>query len=321
MTPPLTVLILARNAERYMPAAIDSVFAQTFTDFEILVVYDDSTDRTMELLEAYQKQDPRFRWIQGRNEGLAAARALGLQSCRTPWVALLDTDDLWEPRKTEVQMAVLRENPDLAAIASWGWYVGPRGIRSGKHTLGPLSRAEWSERRARGIAFVLLTSSVILAREPAVRCLEPRPSINAAEDALLFTRLAALGPIVTVPERLATYRVHPAGVSAALHRRQRMLLRWIDHNLARELAGSPWISEQDFEAAEAARGWFARLRTSRRDFAARIYRTGAAWLADRRHLRGCLTLLLALVVSPGIVLRKLRNQIFSSGPRHAGRSA
>ena len=89
----------AFNVASYVAASIESVLAQDWADFELIVVDDASTDGTREILQEYAARDPRVRlFMKDRNEGLAEARNLGIVKARGEWVTFLDTDDLFDPR-------------------------------------------------------------------------------------------------------------------------------------------------------------------------------------------------------------------------------
>jgi glycosyltransferase involved in cell wall biosynthesis len=122
--PPLiSVVIPAYNAERYVLQAIDSVVRQSHAAFEILVIDDGSTDRSGEVARSYP--DSRVRVVRQPNAGPAAARNHGVQLARGELLAFLDADDLWEPRKLELQWEALRAAP-IPAMA-FGDLVEVRG--------------------------------------------------------------------------------------------------------------------------------------------------------------------------------------------------
>lgn len=105
--PEISVLMPAYNAERYIEAAIRSLEEQTVENWELIVVDDCSTDGTAQLLRRLAAEDPRIRPIfSAENRGAAASRNLALEQCRGSYVALLDADDLWRPRKLERQLAL-----------------------------------------------------------------------------------------------------------------------------------------------------------------------------------------------------------------------
>jgi glycosyltransferase involved in cell wall biosynthesis len=110
--PLISVVIPAYNAEQFVGEAIQSVLDQTYEIAEIIVVDDGSSDRTAEVAAAF----PRTRVIRRQNGGPGAARNTGIHAATSEWIALLDSDDLWVPRKTEIQLECMA--PDVGVIHS-----------------------------------------------------------------------------------------------------------------------------------------------------------------------------------------------------------
>lgn len=108
--PKVTVIIPAYNAEKFIEQTIDSVLAQTFQDFEIIVINDGSNDKTAEIVNSYGFS---VRCIQTTNGGVSRARNLGINNALGEYIAFLDSDDLWEPTKLEKQVVLLDENPNI----------------------------------------------------------------------------------------------------------------------------------------------------------------------------------------------------------------
>jgi glycosyltransferase involved in cell wall biosynthesis len=117
----------AYNVAPYVGAAIRSALAQTFTDFELIVVDDGSKDTTADIVKAATREDRRVRLVQHANRGLAGARNTALRAARGEMFALLDSDDIWEPEFLEAQLRVLQARPDVDIVTGNGWYLdGPR---------------------------------------------------------------------------------------------------------------------------------------------------------------------------------------------------
>src|SRR6476620_2025348 len=106
-TPTVSVITPAFNAGRYLEHTLESAIRQTFTDFEVLVVNDGSTDQTRQIADRYAAKDPRVRVIHQNNGGIAAARNAALAVARGRYCALLDSDDLWFPSYLEEQLNIL----------------------------------------------------------------------------------------------------------------------------------------------------------------------------------------------------------------------
>ena len=124
--PRITVIIPTYNRAHMVGRAIRSVLAQTFRDFELIVVDDGSTDRTDEMLRALH--DPRIRHLRHEvNRGAQAARNTGLDAVRGEYISFLDSDDEWRPQKLEQQMELFARNPhglrNLGVVLTGSQYV------------------------------------------------------------------------------------------------------------------------------------------------------------------------------------------------------
>src|SRR5260370_27731856 len=118
MTMPLvTVAICMHNGSRYITQTLESVFSQTFEDFEIVIVNDGSTDDSVDLISR-SFRDSRIRLVHQRKQTLRVARPAVVAHARGEFIAFLDHDDLWLPAKLQEQVAVARLNPETALVFS-----------------------------------------------------------------------------------------------------------------------------------------------------------------------------------------------------------
>jgi glycosyltransferase involved in cell wall biosynthesis len=140
--PRVSVIIPAYNSARYLLDAIDSVFAQTYKDLEVIVIDDGSTDNTKEILEPYMD---RIIFLQQANSGPSKARNLGIQRSSGEYLAFLDADDIWYPEKMERQIGMFLENPQYMLVHSNAlvkaednsqpdkfWFDSKKRVKSGK---------------------------------------------------------------------------------------------------------------------------------------------------------------------------------------------
>jgi teichuronic acid biosynthesis glycosyltransferase TuaG len=121
-TPPVvTVIMPAYNVERFIGQAIDSVRNQTFTDWQLLVLDDGSRDGTCDVVQKRAEEDSRIRLLRNeQNMGVAKTRNRGFELCTSPYVALLDSDDVWHPAKLERQLEVMRATGADVCYTSYG---------------------------------------------------------------------------------------------------------------------------------------------------------------------------------------------------------
>lgn len=108
--PTVSVVIPTYNRAKYVTETIDSVLSQSYTDYEIIVVDDGSTDNTREALAPYMD---RIRYIHQQNSGVSAARNRGIKAARGKWIAFLDSDDIWLPEKLAVQIKDISKYPGV----------------------------------------------------------------------------------------------------------------------------------------------------------------------------------------------------------------
>ncbi len=115
----VSVIIPAYNGDRYIGEAIDSILAQTYRDYEIIVADDGSTDNTRQVVKQYGNQ---IQYLSQINQGVAASRNLGLKASQGEYIAFLDQDDIFLPHKLASQVALLKQNPSLGMVNS-GWQI------------------------------------------------------------------------------------------------------------------------------------------------------------------------------------------------------
>ena len=120
----VSVVIPTYNRIKQLPIALNSVLSQTRSVTEILVVDDGSTDNTVENLSPKYKT---VTFLRQKNEGVSSARNAGIKAAKSPWIALLDSDDQWMPDKIEKQIHCLSENNEIKAC-----HTGEKWIRKGK---------------------------------------------------------------------------------------------------------------------------------------------------------------------------------------------
>jgi cellulose synthase/poly-beta-1,6-N-acetylglucosamine synthase-like glycosyltransferase len=210
-----TVVMPAYNTSRYIAEAVESVLAQTRGDFELFVVDDGSTDETAAVVARYLARDSRIRLISQSNQGIGAARNTAIAAARTPWVALLDSDDYWFPTYLAEQLAILEARPDVDVLSANALNVG-----------GPLDGRPYKEGfRAPGLVELSLLD--LIRQEDAVCILSVirkemfdrlggfDATLRGSEDYDLWLRAASSGyRIAFNPKALGGYRRRADSVSA-----------------------------------------------------------------------------------------------------------
>jgi glycosyltransferase involved in cell wall biosynthesis len=123
-SPAVTIITPAYNAQEYLEEAVGSALAQTFGDFELLVIDDGSTDRTLDIAKHLAQQDPRVHALATEHVGVSAARNAGMRRARGAYVALLDSDDTWFPDFLAAQLAVFERFPATGVVSGNALSIG-----------------------------------------------------------------------------------------------------------------------------------------------------------------------------------------------------
>lgn len=208
--PKVSVIIPTYNHRDYVLATLESVFAQTFTDYEVIVVNDGSPDDTAEVLKPYVKSG-RIRYIEQRNQGQAAARNRGLGEASGEFFALLDDDDVWPADKLDWQVSYLTERKSCSVVGGRMQYIDHSGAAGapGKDLEGCVHFRDLF------LSNPFASPGQTLVRGTAIRSVGGfDESIRGADDLDLWMRLALVGGEIHAVSRLALwYRIHDANAS------------------------------------------------------------------------------------------------------------
>ncbi|OAI50974.1 hypothetical protein AYO44_05285 [Planctomycetaceae bacterium SCGC AG-212-F19] len=208
--PLVSVVMSVYNGARYLPEAAESIQAQTFRDFEFVVVDDGSTDTTAALLDRYAQLDPRIRPLRQENQGLIRSLNRGVHASRGKYIARMDADDVALPDRLEKQVARLESQPELAVLGGAVRWLTSRGPHSGVHR-NPCDPGEAAGMLRRQSCLVHPT--VMMRRDVFCATGGYRQAFKDAEDYDLWLRMAATYPVANLPDTLLHYRVHDGQVS------------------------------------------------------------------------------------------------------------
>src|SRR3990172_86863 len=248
--PLVSVIIPFYNAEKFIQEAIDSVFAQTYGNWELLLVDDGSTDATSEIALRYAEQYPnKVRYLQheGRqNRGLSASRNRGISNAKGDFIAFLDADDVWVAHKVEEQVAILGAQPEAAAVYgpvqiwySWTGHTEDRQRDYMRKVGVQANTLIWPPRVLtlflREEIFVPTISAIMVRRKTVERIggFEESFWFNP-EDQVFLAKLCLNEPVFVASEWWCRYRQRPNSLSAIAEKTGRVhlgrlaLLCWLE---------------------------------------------------------------------------------------------
>jgi len=208
MSPLVSAVVVTYNKADVLGDSIRSILKQTYRPIEILVVDDGSTDGTADVVRSFGGQ---VRYIPKENGGTGSARNLGIQESRGEYVAFLDGDDLWLPRKIEAQMAAFEREPDLAAVQCGAYTVDNQLKILETRACHPRQDTLWDFLMFRNLP--AFASCVVIPKKILDRIGGFGMDLVILSDWDMVCRLARAGTLRSVPELLVLYRQYPSNQS------------------------------------------------------------------------------------------------------------
>lgn len=226
--PLVSIIVPTYNHQDYVQETLESIFSQTFHDYEVIVVNDGSPDNTRSVLLPYTKSG-RIRYIEQTNHGQAAARNHGLALSSGEFVAFLDDDDLWPSDKLEWQVDFLRKNPLVNAVGGRHLSAAPLYSPTTGDTRTELDVAalyRWAG---------FISPGAVLFRATCLREIGGfDPCLWGSDDYDLYLRVARVSPIVLVDRLALWYRLHESNASKQAGRLLHNVTKCLNSHLRQE---------------------------------------------------------------------------------------
>ena len=251
--PKVTVIIPTYNAIQYLPDAVGSALGQTFTDIEVVIINDGSSDHTEQWI--CQQTDPRLTLISQENQGKSAARNAGIIYTQGDYLAFLDADDCWEPTKLEKQVNCLDQNPQVGLVYTWTALADETGQSTGRIISSHAEGNVWKQ--------LLQDNILACGSTPMVRreCFEVvgmfADNLPLAQDWDMWIRIAATYPFAVIKEPLARYRHHPTNTSKKLKEMQKYNTLVLERALATTSEDLSALKAKAYNSLNLYLGWIA----------------------------------------------------------------
>ena len=213
----VSIIVPAYNSERFIAETIMSVRNQTYQSWEMIIVDDCSTDRTQEIVLAFQKDDPRIKYFRNEtNKGSAVSRNIALQNAEGKWIAFLDSDDIWHPKKLEKQIEFMRGNNCHFSYTNY-CEIDEQSMETGIFVSGPkvIDKVKMFAYCWPGCLTVMYDAEYIGLMNVA--------DLKINEEYALWIRIAKKANCYLLNENLAKYRRHSDSLSSKSYR---TLIKW-----------------------------------------------------------------------------------------------
>ncbi|MCL4338850.1 glycosyltransferase [Patescibacteria group bacterium] len=207
--PLVTVFMPVYNGQRYIRESVESILTQTFKDFELLIVDDASTDKSVRIIESFN--DTRIRLVKNKKHlGLAKIRQKGVDLAKGKYIAFLDCDDIALPQRLSKHVSYLDSHKEVYVAGSWVEIIDEQGKKTGqvwRHAESPeLIKAILLFRNC-------ISQSSVLLRKECFNAEHYRADNWPAPDYDLWIRLAGKFKMINIPAVLTYYRKHPQNMS------------------------------------------------------------------------------------------------------------
>ena len=240
--PLISVIVPVYNGEKTIRETIESALAQSFSDFELIVINDGSQDSTLDVLASIQ--DPRIKIFSYPNAGVSASRNRGFDQSSGEFIAFLDADDLWTSDKLEAQLTALQENPNAAVAYSWTNFIDETSQVS----------SHGSHRTVNGDAYADLLlfcflengSNPLIRRQALINIGSFDESLSPAEDWDMYLRLAAHYHFICVPFPQILYRVTTNSASSNVSKMETASLQVLERAYKQSPKSQQVLKKQSF---------------------------------------------------------------------------
>lgn len=203
----VSVIVPTYNRADFIAATLDSIRNQSYSNFEVLIIDDGSTDDTERIVDRFIKTDSRFKYYKQKNSERAIARKEGLKKAQGEYICFLDSDDLWYSHKLERQINLFEQDPELVCVYS--------AVNRIDHKGQSLKKAPRQHEGYSGnIYHKLLERNFIASPSPLIRkhyldkIGDQKTELIPYEDWDFWLRLSKLGKFYFIQEALADYRIH-----------------------------------------------------------------------------------------------------------------
>jgi len=240
MSPKISILLPVYNGEKYIKEAIESVWNQTFRDFELIVIDDGSNDKTPEILDGFR--DSRLvRLKHENNRGLAKALQTGLEIAQGIFITRMDADDISLPKRFENQIDYFMKYPKVGLVGTAAQTIDSRGCPISELKM-PISHEEifWKM----FFECSLIEGSMMYRREIAVKAGGYRQEFSCAADTDLSSRLVFLTRFANLPNPLYLYRSHSKSIMSQHWQTQNKLSATIRKDMMKKILNREILQEE-----------------------------------------------------------------------------
>jgi len=308
----LSVIMSVKNGEKFLHKAIDSILNQTFKNFEFIIINNDSSDNTQEILENFIKKNSRIKTLKNfNNETLYQARIKAIKEAKYEWCALMDADDECHPLRFQKQVDFINytEFENLAVVSTYGKYINKNSTIVANFFSGPKDINQFKNIFSNNDSFAIIDPSSIIKKDIFFK-IGGYLENNIAADLDFYYKIAEAGYLIqTIASPLYYYRIHGGGYGVKNTMKQCKATHLLNYNMRLRRSGKEEITEQHFNTNFWNKASY-RIPRKILDYSKTYYKISTRSFIEKKIFTFFLNIILAFLFSPRYVLKKIYQQLF-----------
>ena len=305
----ISVVMAVYNGEHYIRETIESVQAQTHSNFEFIIIDDGSKDNTAAIIKEYASRDNRIKYYYQKNAGTSAALNYGDRLANAEFIARMDSDDIMLPTRLEKQVEFLRNHPEVSAASCLAYYINGKGKILGKNSTDILTVQDCRQYVTDNKIIFCLHPGAIFRKSVLMNIGGYDENIIVCHDVELWNRMADAGYyMVVMPEILMKYRIHPYSLMSSFKERLHEA-DWAKYNIRQKRIHKEPVSFKEYQTLLKNYPLSAKIKLWRNQKGDYYYRKAGLLLGEKSYLSFAFAFLFAIAVRPVYVYNKIKSQI------------
>ena len=309
MNPTVSVILPVYNQQNYIAETIESVLAQTYSDFEFIILDDGSTDGSAQIIRNYAVKDNRIKAFFETNAGKSAATNYIVRKAKGEMCAFLDADDVMMPERLHTQVAFHRSNPVIAASSFHCFYINENGNMFGIQRYPQLRTIEDWESASINKEFIACSfTSLMVSRKAFLDVGGLNSRFEPCEDFEFLNRLVESKHIILINSTvLMKYRIHPGAITVRKPILVFDTISYVKHCIQLRREDKPEISFEDFMVIQRGLSFWKKYNRKRFNYSRILFRNAGFAILSKNYLSFAWQITTSLLLSPNYVFKKMTN--------------
>lgn len=307
----MSVILPVYNQEKYLHETIESILAQTFKEFELIILDDGSSDKSAEIIRDFKNRDDRVKAYYKKNTGKSNSTNYLVSQAKGQWCAFIDADDVMLPGRLEKQVEWHKKFVGVDAFSCNCSYTNGEGSLFGTQRYTGLSTPAAFRLTIKKNKFITCSyTGLMVSRKAFIDVGGLDPVYEPCEDFEFVNRFVDKGLVLLViPEVLMKYRIHPSAITIKKPLLVLDTIAFVKHNISLRRVSQPNISYQAFCTIRSKYPRLKKLNKQRFNYSMILFRNAGLAILSKQYGSFFLKILASVMLSPNYVFKKFRNHL------------